>query len=62
MTQKKHFLTALQTTPTLGLPDSSRPFIETVDEKNGHMTSVLLQEHGGNQRPDWPIRSNSTGH
>ncbi len=27
--------TALKTTLTLGLPYSSRPFIQTVDEKNG---------------------------
>ncbi|XP_027142002.1 protein NYNRIN-like [Larimichthys crocea] len=41
----------LQSTPTLGLPDPLRPFTQTVDEKNGCMTSVLLQEHGGRLRP-----------
>ncbi|KAK7925340.1 hypothetical protein WMY93_007650 [Mugilogobius chulae] len=42
---------ALQTPPTLGLPDKSRPFIQTVDERNGCMVSVLLQSHGGALRP-----------
>ncbi|KAK7880248.1 hypothetical protein WMY93_033086, partial [Mugilogobius chulae] len=42
---------ALQTPPTLGLPDNSRPFIQTVDERNGCMVSVLLQSHGGALRP-----------
>lgn len=42
---------ALQSTLTLGLPDPSRPFTQTVDEKGGCVTSVLLQEHGGRQRP-----------
>ena len=32
---------ALQSTPTLGLPDPTRPFTQTVDEKDGCMTSVL---------------------
>ncbi|XP_056894864.1 uncharacterized protein LOC130529002 isoform X2 [Takifugu flavidus] len=42
---------ALQSPPTLGLPDPERQFIQTVDERHGCMTSVLLQEHGGALRP-----------
>jgi len=42
---------ALQTTPTLGLPNPDKPFTQAVDEKRGCMTSVLLQEHGGRLRP-----------
>ncbi|KAI9999559.1 hypothetical protein NQD34_018411 [Periophthalmus magnuspinnatus] len=42
---------ALQTPPTLGLPDPARPFTQTVDERDGCMVSVLLQKHGGTLRP-----------
>ncbi|XP_047676510.1 uncharacterized protein LOC113649215 isoform X1 [Tachysurus fulvidraco] len=42
---------ALQTTPTLGIPDPNELFVQTVDEKSGCMTSVLLQNHGGKMRP-----------
>ncbi|XP_060747530.1 uncharacterized protein LOC132860360 [Tachysurus vachellii] len=41
----------LQMTPTLGIPDPMRLLTQTVDEKGGCMTSVLLQEHGGKLRP-----------
>lgn len=41
---------ALQT-PTLGLPNPLKPIVQTVDEKNGCMTSVLLQKHGDKLRP-----------
>ncbi len=41
----------LQTSPTLGLPYPERNFVQTVDEKNGFVTSVLLQDHGGKLRP-----------
>ncbi|XP_056884707.1 uncharacterized protein LOC130523423 isoform X2 [Takifugu flavidus] len=39
------------TPPTLGIPDPDRPFTQTVDERQGCMTSVLLEEHGGSLRP-----------
>lgn len=42
----------LQITPTLGLSDPLKPsFVQTVDEKNGCMASVLLQKHGDKLRP-----------
>lgn len=42
---------SLQTPPTLGLPDPTRPFVQTVDERDGCMASVLLQTHGDALRP-----------
>lgn len=41
----------LQPPPTLGLPEPSKPFTQTVDERSGCMTSVLLQPHGDRLRP-----------
>ncbi|KAI2645687.1 hypothetical protein H4Q32_030001 [Labeo rohita] len=37
--------------PALGLPNGDRLFVQMVDEKNGFMTSVLLQHHGDRLRP-----------
>ncbi|KAI4892985.1 hypothetical protein NFI96_009151, partial [Prochilodus magdalenae] len=42
---------SLTQAPTLGLRDPNRPFTQTCDEKQGYMTSVLTQEHGGKMRP-----------
>uniref|UniRef100_A0A3Q3LKU0 Reverse transcriptase/retrotransposon-derived protein RNase H-like domain-containing protein n=1 Tax=Mastacembelus armatus TaxID=205130 RepID=A0A3Q3LKU0_9TELE len=42
---------ALQIAPTLGLPDPTQPFVQTVDEKNCCMIYLLLQQHGGKLRP-----------
>ncbi len=36
---------------TLGLPVPTKHFVQMVDEKNGFMTSVLLQNHGDRLRP-----------
>ncbi|KAG1933997.1 hypothetical protein F2P79_020134 [Pimephales promelas] len=42
---------ALLSAPTLGIPNPDKPFTQTVAEKNGYKSSVLLQEHGGKLRP-----------
>ncbi|XP_039665097.1 uncharacterized protein LOC120564313 [Perca fluviatilis] len=42
---------AFQSPPTLGLPNPNLHFTQTVDERVGCMTSVLLQPHGDRLRP-----------
>lgn len=42
---------ALQSAPTLGVPNPDKPFVQHVDEKEGCMTSVLLQKHGSQLKP-----------
>lgn len=42
---------ALETPPTLGIPDPTKSFVQAVDEREGCMNSVLLQEHCSNLRP-----------
>lgn len=46
-----HLKQVLASTSVLYLPNYAKPFIQTCDVKQGHMTSVLLQNHGGRLRP-----------
>ncbi|XP_024234276.1 uncharacterized protein LOC112217899 isoform X2 [Oncorhynchus tshawytscha] len=48
LTKLKQLMT---TSPCLGLPDHSKPLNLFVCERNGFMSSVLTQEHGGKQCP-----------
>lgn len=41
----------LVSSTVLALPNSDKPFIQTVDCKESYMTSVLLQTHGGRLKP-----------
>lgn len=42
---------ALQTTPTLGVPNPDKPFVQCVNEKEEWLTSALLQKHGCHLKP-----------
>ena len=45
------FKLALSSVPVVGIPDSGQPFTLFVPEKDGHMTSVLTQDHSDCQNP-----------
>ncbi len=51
LTAFENLKAALQSPPTLGLPDVTRPFTQTVDERDGCVTSVLMQHYGDRHRP-----------